>query len=129
MISLEEGVELVWHAFEDMEGGEIYVKKIPSMNVVDIARAVAPEVEIEITGIRPGEKLHEQMISVEDAPFTYEYGDHYKIVPAINDWTDHHRQVAGADLVAPNFSYESNTNPHWMTSSELLKWLEAFSSK
>ncbi|MFP3334781.1 polysaccharide biosynthesis protein, partial [Pseudomonas sp. SIMBA_064] len=62
MITLEEGVELVWHAFEDMEGGEIYVKKIPSMNIMDVAKAVAPEATTKVVGIRPGEKLHEQMI-------------------------------------------------------------------
>lgn len=65
MISLEEGVELVWHAFDDMKGGEIYVKKIPSMKVTDIAKAIAPNVEHKIIGIQPGEKLHEQMISSE----------------------------------------------------------------
>lgn len=86
MISLEEGVELVWHAFADMEGGEIYVKKIPSMKVTDLARVVAPEARQEIVGIRPGEKLHEQMIGEEDALHTYEYPDHYKILPAINKW-------------------------------------------
>ena len=62
MITLEQGVELVWHAFDDMVGGEIYVKKIPSMNIMDIARAVAPNAKYETIGIRPGEKLHEQMI-------------------------------------------------------------------
>ena len=67
MITLEQGVELVWHALSDMIGGEIYVKKIPSMRVVDIAKAVAPGVRQEIIGIRPGEKLHEQMIGEEDA--------------------------------------------------------------
>ena len=70
MITLEQGVELVWHAFDDMQGGEIYVKKIPSMTILDIARAVAPEAEHKIIGIRPGEKIHEQMIGVEDAPNT-----------------------------------------------------------
>ncbi|MDR8242603.1 UDP-N-acetylglucosamine 4,6-dehydratase (inverting), partial [Acinetobacter baumannii] len=70
MISLEQGVELVWHAFEDMVGGEIYVKKIPSMKVTDLAAVVAPEAKQEVVGIRPGEKLHEQMISVEDAYYT-----------------------------------------------------------
>ncbi|MBD3649846.1 MAG: UDP-N-acetylglucosamine 4,6-dehydratase (inverting), partial [Alcanivorax sp.] len=86
MISLEEGVELVWHAFEDMEGGEVYVKKIPSMKMTDLARVVAPEARHEIVGIRPGEKLHEQMISPEDSHFTYEYDEHFKILPAINNW-------------------------------------------
>lgn len=81
MITLEEGVDLVWHAFDDMVGGEVYVKKIPSMNIIDIARAVAPEAQHKIVGIRPGEKLHEQMIAPEDAPYTYEYSEHYKILP------------------------------------------------
>ena len=66
MISLEQGVELVWHAFDDMVGGETYVKKIPSMSVVDIARVIAPSAKLEIVGVRPGEKLHEQMIGAED---------------------------------------------------------------
>ena len=73
MISLEQGVELVWHAFEDMKGGEIYVKKIPSMKVTDIALAVNKNAKQEEIGIRPGEKLHEQMIGIEDALYTYEY--------------------------------------------------------
>lgn len=73
MISLEQGVELVWQAFDDMEGGEIYVKKIPSMKVTDLATVVAPEARQEVVGIRPGEKLHEQMIGEEDAFYTYEY--------------------------------------------------------
>jgi len=129
MISLEDAVNLVWHAVEDMKGGEIYVKKIPSMKVVDIAKAIAPLAKIEITGIRPGEKLHEQMIGVEDAPFTYEYSDHFKIVPAINDWTDHHGQVKGSNIVASNFSYESSTNTDWMEPAALLQWVEKFKGK
>lgn len=129
MISLQEAVGLVWHALEDMRGGEIYIKKIPSMKVVDMANALAPGAKIEVTGIRPGEKLHEQMISVEDAPYTYEYKDHFKIVPAINDWTEHHRQVSGSSLVASDFSYESNTNTHWMTASELLQWVNESKDK
>lgn len=88
MISLEQGVELVWHAFEDMVGGEIYVKKIPSMKVTDIARVVAPDARHEIVGIRPGEKLHEQMIGLEDAAYTFEYDAHFKILPSINKWAD-----------------------------------------
>src|SRR6185436_2483822 len=86
MITLETGIEFVWHAFEDMVGGEIYVKRIPSMRVADIARAVAPDARHNIIGIRPGEKLHEQMIGVDDAPYTYAYPDYFKILPAIHDW-------------------------------------------
>jgi len=85
MITLEQGVELVWHAFEDMQGGEFYVKKIPSMKILDIAKAVAPEAEHEIIGIRPGEKIHKQMIGLEDAPHTYKYDSYIKILPAINN--------------------------------------------
>src|SRR5690606_23345535 len=93
MISLEQAVELVWHAFEDMVGGEIYVKKIPSMKLLDIAEAVAPGAKARYIGIRPGEKLHEQMIGEEDAPYTYEYDSYYKILPAINDWAKDRKSV------------------------------------
>src|SRR5262249_46493676 len=72
MITLQQGVELVWHALEDMEGGEIYVKKIPSMKLTEIAHAVRPDAQQEFVGIRPGEKLHEQMIGAEDSFYTYE---------------------------------------------------------
>ena len=77
MITLVEGVEFVWNAFDDMEGGETYVKKIPSMKVTDIAKAVAPNAKHEIIGIRPGEKIHEQMISEVDSFHTYEYSNYY----------------------------------------------------
>ena len=87
MISLDEGVKLVWQAFADMEGGEIYVKKIPSMKITDIATSISQTTVQKIVGIRPGEKLHEQMIGEEDAPHTYEYPEHFKILPAINNWS------------------------------------------
>ncbi|WP_183255191.1 UDP-N-acetylglucosamine 4,6-dehydratase (inverting) [Brevundimonas basaltis] len=123
MISLEQGVELVWHAFADMEGGEIYVKKIPSMKVVDVARVVAPEAKQEIVGIRPGEKLHEQMISEEDSYFTYEYPEHFKILPAINNWGSDEQRIKDGAKVAPGFSYTSDNNPHWMRPEELQAWI------
>ena len=84
MITLDQGVELVWHAFSDMLGGEIYVKKIPSIKIVDLANIIAPKANQKIIGIRPGEKLHEQMISHEDA-HTFEYKDHFKILQALNN--------------------------------------------
>jgi len=124
MITLEQGVELVWHAFEDMVGGEIYVKKIPSMNITDIAKSVAPEAEQEIIGIRPGEKLHEQMISPEDAHYTYEYPDHYKILPAIHDWCSDTLRIKDGVKVAEGFSYESDNNEHWMRIEELRQWID-----
>ena len=124
MITLEEGVELVWHVFENMVGGEIYVKKIPSMKVIDIARTIAPEAEQKIVGIRPGEKLHEQMIGIEDAPYTYEYQDHYKILPAIHNWSKDEKRIDGGKLVEPGFSYCSDNNKEWMTIDALRRWIE-----
>lgn len=124
MISLEEGVELVWHAFEDMEGGEIYVKKIPSMKVADLARVVAPEAKQEVVGIRPGEKLHEQMISPEDAYYTYEYPEHFKILPVINNWSSDPARIKDGKRVAEDFVYASDNNPEWMSDADLQRWIE-----
>ena len=123
MISLEQGVELVWHAFDDMEGGEIYVKKIPSMKVTDLATAVAPEARQEIVGIRPGEKLHEQMIGVEDAFYTYEYPEYFKILPAINGWDTCAKRIKDGKRVADGFSYTSDNNTEWMQPAELRAWI------
>ncbi len=124
MISLEQGVELVWHAFEDMEGGEIYVKKIPSMNICDIASAVDPNAEQIEIGIRPGEKLHEQMIGVEDAHFTYEYPEHYKILPQICEWGSVEMMIKGGKRVPEDFCYTSENNKDWMSIPQLREWIE-----
>lgn len=129
MISLEQGVELVWHAFEDMVGGEIYVKRIPSMNICDIARAVNPDCEQRIIGIRPGEKLHEQMISPEDAPHTYEYPEHFKILPAIHGWDKDPARIKDGRAVPEGFSYTSDTNPDRMTIDALRAWIAANQDK
>ena len=123
MISLKDGVELVWRAFEDMLGGEIYVKKIPSMKITDIAKAVAPDANQEIIGIRPGEKMHEQMIGIEDAAHTYEYDEYYKILPAINNWSSDPARIGSGKKVPYDFSYSSDKNTEWMTPSELKSWL------
>jgi FlaA1/EpsC-like NDP-sugar epimerase len=125
MISLEQGVELVWHAFEDMEGGEIYVKKIPSMKVTDLARVIAPEARQEVVGIRPGEKLHEQMIGAEDAYYTYEYPEHYKILPAINSWDKDANRIKDGKKVPEGFVYASDNNGEWMSDDELKAWIDA----
>jgi UDP-N-acetylglucosamine 4,6-dehydratase/5-epimerase len=123
MISLEQGVDLVWHAMQDMQGGEIYVKKIPSMKVTDVAKTIAPEASQRIIGIRPGEKLHEQMISVEDAYYTYEYDDHYKILPAIHNWSEDPARIADGRKCPEGFCYSSDNNRHWMTPAELTAWM------
>jgi UDP-N-acetylglucosamine 4,6-dehydratase (inverting) len=124
MISLQEGVKLVWHAFDDMYGGEIYVKKIPSMVITDIAKAVDENAKHKIIGIRPGEKIHEQMIGIEDAPHTYEYNDHFKILPAIYNWSSDPERNKGGVKVDDNFTYSSDQNNEWMTVKDLKQWIK-----
>ena len=124
MITLKQGVELVWHAFADMVGGEIYVKKIPSMNIMDIAKAISPEIQTRIVGIRPGEKLHEQMIGWEDAAFTLEYDEHFKILPMINDWFNSKDRIKDGVPVPENFSYSSDNNTDWMSVEALRAWID-----
>ena len=124
MISLDQGVKFVWHAFDDMVGGEIYVKKIPSMKVTDIAKVIAPNAKLKIIGIRPGEKLHEQMISSDDCYSTYEYSDYYKILPQIYEWGKDNLRIKDGKKVSENFNYSSDNNQEWMTKIDFQKWLE-----
>lgn len=123
MITLEQGVELVWNAFEDMVGGEIYVKKIPSIKITDIAKAIDPNSNFKIIGIRPGEKLHEQMISSEDSYYTYEYSGYFKILPQINDWNKNKKRIKKGIKVSNGFTYSSEKNTKWMSKIDLQKWL------
>jgi UDP-N-acetylglucosamine 4,6-dehydratase (inverting) len=129
MISLEEGVELVWNAFGDMVGGETYVKKIPSMKVIDIAKVIAPEAKHEIVGIRPGEKVHEQMIGQEDSFSTYEYSDYFKILPQINDWHESQMRIKDGIKVPTDFVYASGNNTEWMTGKQLRDWIDQNAAK
>jgi UDP-N-acetylglucosamine 4,6-dehydratase/5-epimerase len=124
MISLEEGVDLVWNVFDDMIGGEIYVKKIPSMKVTDIALAVDENAKQEEVGIRPGEKLHEQMIAPEDAFYTYEYSRYFKILPSINKWFNDPKRIGNGVKVKPDFVYSSENNKDWMEIKTLQGWIE-----
>ena len=124
MITLDQGVKLVWHAFKDMLGGEIYIKKIPSMKIIDVAKTISPKSKIKIIGIRPGEKLHEQMISSEDSHFTYEYSDYYKILPQINYWEKDTKRIKKGKKVNEGFTYSSNNNLRWMTKTDLKKWID-----
>ena len=123
MITLEQGVELVWTAFDDAVGGEVYVKKIPSMSIMDIAKACVPEAEHKMIGIRPGAKLHEQMIGVEDSRHTYEYENYYKILPAIHNWSIEPSRINGGEKCAEGFCYSSETNNKRMTKETLRKWI------
>ena len=111
MITLGQGVELVWHAFQDMVGGEIYIKKIPSMSVIDLAKAIAPNCKFHIIGIRPGEKLHEELITVNESSVTVDLGENYAILPAIGEMTiDAYTSLKPARPVGASFSYNSAQN-------------------
>ena len=125
MISVDKGVELVWQVFKDMLGGEIYVKKIPSIKVTDIANVIAPKAKHKIIGIRPGEKLHEQMISNEDSYSTYEYSNYYKILPQINEWGKDKLRIKNGKKVPKGFVYSSENNSEWLTKDELKNWLSS----
>ena len=129
MITLEQGVQLVWTALEEMQGGEIYVKKIPSMKVVDVARAIDPSAELKVVGIRPGEKIHEQMISSEDASNTYDCDGHYVILPE-SDLADRIDILKlKGKKVNSEFVYTSDSNKDWMTKEELALWVSDNSDK
>ena len=120
-ITLEHGVQFVLDNLERMQGGEIFVPKIPSMNIMDLAKAVAPECQTKIVGIRPGEKLHEAMIMEDDARHTLEFDSYYTIYPEQLWW-----QMEGKDgeKLPENFSYVSDKNTEWLTIDELKKLVE-----
>lgn len=124
MITIKEAIHLVWHALEDAVGGEIYVHKIPSMNIMDIAEAISPGCEKNIIGIRPGEKIHEVMVSEEDAASTYEYDWYYKILPTLNNWHLDPDRIKDGQKVAEGFMYSSGKNSDWMTKETLQQILQ-----
>ena len=123
-ISLQDGCEMVFYAIEKAWGGEVFVPKIPSYKISDVATAIAPELEHKLVGIRPGEKLHEQMISAEDAVSTYEYDDYYKILPVINEWSSDENRIKDGKKVPEDFVYSSESNKVWVTKDELKQWLD-----
>ncbi|MBI4522639.1 MAG: UDP-N-acetylglucosamine 4,6-dehydratase (inverting) [Deltaproteobacteria bacterium] len=119
-ITLEQAVDFVLSCLSRMRGGEIFVPKIPSMSIVDLARAIAPECRTEIVGIRPGEKLHEVMVPEDDAPYTTEYDDCYVIHPAFHEWRSGGRiSHNGGRPCSDGFSYTSKTNSLRLTVNEL----------
>ena len=128
MISLEDGIKLVQKAFDVACGGEIFVKKIPSMKITDIAEAVCKTKDYNLVGIRLGEKLHEQMISPEDALTTYEYNGYYKILPSINDWHLDSERISDGIKVKTGFNYSSDTNDEWMSQDNLNEFLQSYNS-
>ena len=126
MITLDQAIDLVNHTFSDMLGGEIYVKKIPTMKVVDIAKAINSKAKLEVIGIRPGEKIHEQMIGIDDAHYTYEYKDYYKILPAINNWDIDKKRIKNGKKVPNGFIYGSDNKDDLLSGNELKKWLKTY---
>jgi UDP-N-acetylglucosamine 4,6-dehydratase len=118
-ITLEQGVAFVLSSLALMRGGEIFVPKIPSMKIVDLAASLVPGVPHEIVGIRPGEKLHEVMITEDDARMTLELDDRYVICPAIADWEDDHLKALGAKPVVDDFRYSSDRNKEWLDGKSL----------
>lgn len=124
-ISLQGGVDMVMHALETAWGGEIFVPKIPSYKITDVAEAVGPHCEKPVIGIRPGEKIHEEMISSSDSFFTYDLGKYYAIIPQTPNWViaefiDHF----GAKKVQEGFSYNSKENTEWETVDSLRKLIK-----
>ncbi len=117
-ITLPQGVDFVLNSLERMRGGELFVPKIPSMKVTELAKAIAPKAELEFVGIRPGEKLHEVMISQDDARETMEYKSYYVIQPRF-DWWGEDRSVEGGKPLSEGFSYSSDNNTEWLTEVQL----------
>ena len=123
-ITLPQAVQFVVDSFDRMTGGEIFVPRIPSTTIVDLAAAIASDAEIDVVGVRPGEKLHEEMISEDDARRTFAFDDHYVIAPLLNEWTGGNRWEDGKQL-PEGFSYRSDTNDQWLGPDEIRKLVAA----
>jgi FlaA1/EpsC-like NDP-sugar epimerase len=124
-ISLQGGVDMVMHAIEHAWGGEIFIPKIPSYNILDIAKAIAPECKIEIVGIRPGEKIHEEMITSSDSFNTYDLGMYYTILPSIPNWNlNNFIEKFNAKKVEDGFSYNSGDNIEWESVESLRRLIK-----
>lgn len=122
-ITLPQAVQFVLDSFDRMQGGELFVPRIPSMRVTDLAAALAPDAEQKIIGVRPGEKLHEEMIACEDARRTLRFPDHYVVRPVIENWTVD--RIHGGEQVEDGFCYRSNTNDQWLSPEELREMVAA----
>ena len=130
VITLDRGVEFVLHGILEMFGGEIFVPKLPSMKILDIVDFIAPGAEIKVIGIRPGEKLHEIMIPLEESRNVVDLGDHYIIQPAFNWWNTNalKEKLSKSDGKGPitdPFEYASNTNDWWLSTDELRECIAA----
>ncbi len=123
-ISLDGGVDMVFHALENAWGGEIFIPKIPSYRITDVAEAIAPGMEQRVVGIRPGEKIHEEMITPSDSFYTYDLGEYYTILPTVPIWDlGEFVKAHGATRVEQGFSYNSGTNDEWVSVEALRKFI------
>ncbi len=119
-ISLQGGVDMVLHALKSAWGGEVFIPKIPSYKITDVAEAIGPNCEHKVIGIRPGEKIHEEMITASDSFFTYDIGSYFVIVPQTPMWNiDNFKSEFNAKLVPNGFAYNSGTNTEWETVDSL----------
>lgn len=123
-ITLEQGVELVLKAINEMHGGEVFIPKIPSMKIKDLAKAIASDCQIKYTGIRPGEKLHECLLTEDEARHSFEFNDHFVIEPEFHWWTKNVLIEKGGKRPTDNFRYTSDNNTHWLTVDQLKKIVE-----
>jgi UDP-N-acetylglucosamine 4,6-dehydratase len=121
-ITLEQGVAFVLRCLENMRGGEIFVPKIPSMSLMDLVTAIAPDAKVKMTGLRPGEKIHEVLVSEEEAPHTLEFPDMYVIQPTHNWWEA--ETWKEGDAMAEGFNYGSQNNTEWLSVDQLLEMVE-----
>lgn len=116
VITLDQAVSFVLFAFNDMKGGETYIKKLPSIKIIDLIYSIIPNAKLKVVGIRSGEKIHEEMISSNDSKFTYEYSDHFKILPSLFDIYKNKKLYKNGKLVADGFSYNSLENENYLNS-------------
>ncbi|MEO7774742.1 MAG: UDP-N-acetylglucosamine 4,6-dehydratase (inverting) [Steroidobacteraceae bacterium] len=126
LITLDEGVSLVLESLEHMLGGEIFIPKIPSVKVTDLARVIGPDCEHEVIGIRPGEKLHEVMIPEDDARVTLEFDNHFVIQPTHSFWNRKNYEERGKGKLCPDgYTYSSERNTHWLTDKEIAQLIDS----
>ena len=123
LITLSEAVETVLFAFKKMHGTEIFVKQIPSVKIVELAKALAPNAKLKEIGLRPGEKLHEQLIGEDEAQYTYKFDGYYKILSPLNNWCNDKKRTSGGEKVDSDFIYKSDTNNSWLSQKKLESWL------
>jgi UDP-N-acetylglucosamine 4,6-dehydratase len=127
-LTLEQGARFVIHCVENMHGGEVFVPKIPSMKIVDLARAIAPGINFEVVGIRPGEKLHEVLISEDESRSTIEMEDMYVVQPSLGSWFGHDWQSEGHGLPA-GFRFGSDNNPQWLSVDQIRDMVAPFEDR